>query len=82
MLKRVLDIINKYKKKNISLKYYTCNTKELEKIAKDDSFMGTKGWGFEGYYDDSKYISCCENAKNEILNNIIMEIRSNGKKDN
>ena len=81
MFDKVLNIIKKYKKKDISLECYTDNTKELEKIAKDDSFVGTKGWGFEGYYDDSKYISCCESAKNEVLNKIIMEIKSNGRLD-
>jgi hypothetical protein len=79
MIKKIMKIINKYKNIDISFEYYTDNTKELEKIAKDDSFVGTKGWGFEGYYDDSKYISCCESAKNEVLNKIIMEIKSNGR---
>lgn len=75
MLSKVLNIINKYKKKNISLKHYTDNSKELNKLPKDNSFMGTKGWGFEGYTDDSKYVSCCENAKNDILNKIENEIK-------
>lgn len=79
MIKKIMKIINKYRNIDISREYYTDNTKELEKIAKDDSFVGKKGWGFEGYYDDSKYISCCESAKNEVLNKIIMEIKSNGR---
>ena len=70
MLDKVLNIIKKYKKKNISLKNYTDNSKELDKLPKDNSFMGTKGWAFEGYTDDSKYISCCESAKNDILDSI------------
>ena len=74
MLDKVLNIISKYKKRNISLKNYTDNSKELDKLPKDNSFMGTKGWGFEGYYDDSKYISCCESAKNDILDSILKEI--------
>ena len=77
MFDKVLNIINKYKKKNISLKNYTDNSKELDKLPKDNSFMGTKGWAFEGYTDDSKYISCCENAKNDILNKIENEIKTN-----
>ena len=75
MFDKVLNIINKYKKKNISLKQYTDNSKELDKLPKDNSFMGTKGWAFEGYPDDSKYISCCENAKNDILSSILKEIK-------
>jgi len=75
MLDKVLNIINKYKKKNISLKQYTDNSEELDKLPKDNSFMGTKGWAFEGYPDDSKYISCCENAKNDILSSILKEIK-------
>jgi len=75
MLDKVLNIISKYKKRNISLKNYTDNSKELDKLPKDNSFMGTKGWGFEGYYDDSKYISCCESAKNDILDSILKEIK-------
>ena len=70
MFDKVLNIIKKYKKKDISFDYYTDNTNELEKLPKDNSFVGTKGWAVEGYYDDSKYISCCENAKNDILNKI------------
>tara|TARA_S200000501_G_scaffold342632_1_gene352914 strand:+ start:1717 stop:1956 length:240 start_codon:yes stop_codon:yes gene_type:complete len=75
MINKVLDIIKKYKNKDISLHQYTCNIKELEKLPKDDSEVGTKGWGFEGYYDDSKYVSCCESAKNDILNKIENEIK-------
>lgn len=75
MFDKVLNIIKKYKKKNISLKNYTDNSKELDKLPKDNSFMGTKGWGFEGYTDDSKYISCCESAKNDILDSILKEIK-------
>ena len=75
MLDKVLNIIKKYKKKNISLKNYTDNSKELDKLPKDNSFMGTKGWAFEGYTDDSKYISCCESAKNDILDSILKEIK-------
>jgi hypothetical protein len=75
MLDKVLNIISKYKKRNISLKNYTDNSKELDKLPKDNSFMGTKGWGFEGYTDDSKYISCCESAKNDILDSILKEIK-------
>ena len=74
MLDKVLNIIKKYKNKNISLKNYTDNSKELDKLPKDNSFMGTKGWAFEGYTDDSKYISCCEKAKNDILSKIENEI--------
>ena len=75
MIDKVLDIIKKYKNKDISLHQYTCNIEELEKLPKDNSEVGTKGWGFEGYYDDSKYISCCESAKNDILNKIENEIK-------
>ncbi len=75
MFDKVLNIIKKYKDKNISLDNYTDNTDELEKLPKDDSEVGTKGWGFEGYYDDSKYVSCCESAKNDILNKIENEIK-------
>jgi len=75
MLDKVLNIIKKYKKKDISFDYYTDNTSELEKLPKDNSFVGTKGWAFEGYYDDSKYISCCEKAKNDILSSILKEIK-------
>lgn len=75
MLDKVLNIIKKYKNKNISLKNYTDNSKELDKLPKDNSFMGTKGWAFEGYTDDSKYISCCESAKNDILDSILKEIK-------
>ena len=75
MINKVLDIIKKYKNKDISLHQYTCNIKELEKLPKDDSEVGTKGWGFEGYYDDSKYISCCESAKNDILSQIENELK-------
>ena len=75
MINKVLDIIKKYKNKDISLHQYTCNIEELEKLPKDDSEVGTKGWGFEGYYDDSKYVSCCESAKNDILNKIENEIK-------
>ena len=74
MFGKVLDFIKKYKNKNLSLKNYTDNSKELDKLPKDNSFMGTKGWGFEGYTDNSRYISCCENAKNDILNKIESEI--------
>ena len=75
MINKVLDIIKKYKNKDISLHQYTCNIEELEKLPKDNSEVGTKGWGFEGYYDDSKYVSCCESAKNDILNKIENEIK-------
>jgi|TARA_R100001530_G_C4319489_1_gene155313 hypothetical protein len=75
MFDKVLNIIKKYKNKNISLKNYTDNSKELDKLPKDNSFMGTKGWAFEGYTDDSKYISCCESAKNDILDSILKEIK-------
>ena len=50
MIDKVLDIIKKYKNKDISRHHYTCNIKELEKLPKDDSIVGTKGWAFEGYY--------------------------------
>ena len=75
MFDKVLNIIKKYKKKDISFDYYTDNTNELEKLPKDNSFVGTKGWAFEGYYDDSKYISCCEKAKYDILSSILKEIK-------
>ena len=75
MFDKVLNIINKYKKKNISFDNYTDNTNELEKLPKDNSFVGTKGWAFEGYYDDRKYVSCCEKAKNHILSKIENEIK-------
>jgi len=77
MFDKVLNIIKKYKNKNISLKNYTDNSKELDKLPKDNSFMGTKGWAFEGYPDDSKYVSCCEKAKNDILSKIENEIKTN-----
>ena len=75
MINKILNIIKKYKDKDISKHHYTCNIEELEKLPKDDSEVGTKGWGFEGYYDDSKYVSCCENAKNDILSKIENQIK-------
>ena len=50
-------------------------TWNIIKLSKDNSFVGTEGWAFEGYDDDTKYISCCENAKNDILNKIITEVK-------
>jgi len=75
MLDKILNIIKKYKKKDISFDNYTDNTNELEKLPKDNSFVGTKGWAFEGYYDDRKYVSCCEKAKNDILSKIETKIK-------
>ena len=75
MINKILNIIKKYKNKNISREQYTDNTIELKKLSKDNSFVGTEGWAFEGFDDDTKYISCCENAKNDILNKIITEVK-------
>jgi len=75
MINKILNIIKKYKNKNISREQYTDNTIEMKKLSKDNSFVGTEGWAFEGYDDDTQYISCCENAKNDILNKIIKEVK-------
>ena len=75
MFDKVLNIIKKYKKKNISFDNYTDNYDELQKLPKDNPIAMSKGWGFDGYPDDSKYISCCEKAKNDILSSILKEIK-------
>ena len=75
MFDKILNIIKKYKKKNISLVGYTDNYAELQKLPKDNPITMNEGWGFDGYPDDSKYISCCEKAKNDILNSILKEIK-------
>ena len=76
MFDKVLNIIKKYKKKNISRIGYTDNYDELQKLSKDNPITCNKGWGFDGYPDDSKYVSCCENAKNDILNKLKNEIKN------
>jgi len=75
MFSKVLNIINKYKKKDISFDNYTDNYDELQKLPKDNPITMNEGWGFDGYTDDSKYISCCEKAKNDILSKIENEIK-------
>ena len=75
MFDKVLNIIKKYKKKDISLVGYTDNYAELQKLPKDNPITMNEGWGFDGYPDDSKYISCCEKAKNDILSSILKEIK-------
>lgn len=75
MFDKILNIIKKYKKKDISLISYTDNYAKLQKLPKDNPITCNEGWGFDGYPDDSKYISCCENAKNDILNKIENEIK-------
>ncbi len=77
MLDKILNIIKKYKKKDISFDNYTDNYDELQKLPKDNPITMSEGWGFDGYPDDSKYISCCEKAKNDILNKIESEIKLN-----
>tara|TARA_B100000902_G_C27278013_1_gene899954 strand:+ start:1040 stop:1273 length:234 start_codon:yes stop_codon:yes gene_type:complete len=74
MLDKVLNIIKKYKKKDISFDNYTDNYDELQKLPKDNPITMNDGWGFDGYPDDSKYVSCCEKAKNDILNKVENEI--------
>tara|TARA_Y100000356_G_C11139974_1_gene224812 strand:- start:25 stop:270 length:246 start_codon:yes stop_codon:yes gene_type:complete len=74
MINKLLNIIKKYKNKDISRVGYTDNYDELQKLPKDNPIIMNKGWGFEGYPDDSKYISCCENAKNDILSKIENEL--------
>ena len=75
MFDKILNIIKKYKKKDISLVGYTDNYAELQKLLKDNPITMNEGWGFDGYPDDSKYISCCEKAKNDILSSILKEIK-------
>ncbi len=75
MFDKILNIIKKYKKKDISLVGYTDNYAELQKLPKDNPITMNEGWGFDGYPDDSKYISCCEKAKNDILSSILKEIK-------
>ena len=70
MINKILNIIKKYKNKDISRVGYTDNYDELQKLPKDNPITCNEGWGFDGYPDDSKYVSCCENAKNDILNKI------------
>ena len=75
MFDKILNIIKEYKKKDISLVGYTDNYAELQKLPKDNPITMNEGWGFDGYPDDSKYISCCEKAKNDILSSILKEIK-------
>ena len=74
MFDKVLNIIKKYRKKDISFDNYTDNYDELQKLPKDNPIEMNEGWGFDGYPDDSKYVSCCEKAKNDILSKIESEI--------
>lgn len=75
MFDKILNIIKKYKKKDISFDNYTDNYDELQKLPKDNPITMSEGWGFDGYPDDSKYVSCCEKAKNDILSKIETKIK-------
>ena len=75
MINKILNIIKKYKDKDISRVGYTDNYDELQKLPKDNPIGMNEGWGFDGYPDDSKYVSCCENAKNDILSKIESKIK-------
>ena len=48
MFDKVLNIIKKYKKKDISFDNYTDNYDELQKLPKDNPIAMNKGWGFDG----------------------------------
>ena len=75
MINKILNIIKKYKDKDISRVGYTDNYDELQKLPKDNPIGMNEGWGFNGYPDDSKYVSCSENAKNHILSKIESKIK-------